>query len=44
MAAYLISPPKGMVSNPLTKGKAKNLPCPCGSGKKLNVVVDNFHI
>jgi hypothetical protein len=42
MAAYLISPPKGMVSNPLTKGKAKNLPCPCGSGKKIKRCCGQF--
>ncbi len=42
MAMYLISPPEGMVENPLTKGKAKNLPCLCASGKKVKRCCGRF--
>lgn len=42
MAAYLHRPPEGMVSNPLTKGKANNLPCICGSGKKVKRCCGQF--
>ena len=33
MTAYRLK--KGYVTNPLTIGKVRNLPCPCGSTKKV---------
>ncbi len=33
--AYLYSPKKGQHFNPLTAGKYRNLPCPCGSYGKV---------
>jgi septal ring factor EnvC (AmiA/AmiB activator) len=39
---YYLRPPEGMILNPLKKGKAKNLPCLCGSGKKVKRCCGQF--
>lgn len=39
---YYLNPPEGMVLNPLKKGKAKNLPCLCASGKKVKRCCGQF--